>query len=167
MKSTQLERLSVAMSSSNLTMYEHKMSDIDYVLALGIAQSRTGESAGPLSRLYLSSSRAGLWRAFESVLTVVKRLGLRRNWRLTQDEAKTVAKQALLHHIAPGCACCSGRGYEVHPGSPSLSDRACKVCKGTGRRPVQKRLRPEILQVIIVLEHIDSVTESAVARLIR
>lgn len=162
-----LERLGVAMSTSDLTVDPIHRTDADYVIALGIAESRNNAVAGPLARLYMTSSKTSLRRAFESVYGLVKKLGAKRGWRLTEDEERVVSKQALMHHVSPACAPCHGRGYEVQPGTPVLSDRPCKACKGTGRRPIQKKLQPEIAQVVAVLENIDSITESAIARLVR
>lgn len=162
-----LERLSVAMSASDLTVDPDTRRDVDYVIALGIAESRNSAAAGPLARLYLTSSRSALRRAFESVYGLVKKLNLKRGWRLTEDEQRVVSKQSLLHHVSPACSPCEGRGYEVQPGTPVLSARLCKSCRGSGRRPVQRKLHQEILQTIAVLETIDSITESAVAKLVR
>jgi len=166
-KPSPLERLSTAMSSSDLTVVPDRRTDVDYVVALGIAESRNNAAAGPLARLYLTSSRTALRRAYESVGALVAKLNLKRRWKLTDDEARVVTKQALMHHVSPTCPACHGRGAEVHEGAPILSGRICKPCRGSGKRPVQKKHHDEIVQVITVLETIDQVTEDAVARLVR
>lgn len=161
-----LERLYVAVSASDLTVDPDQRKDVDYIIALGIAESRNGPGGG-LARLYLANSKSSLRRAFESVYGLVKRLNLKRGWRLTDDEQRVVSKQSLMHHVSPACSPCHGRGYELQVGTPVLSTKICKSCRGSGRRPVQRKLQQEILQTIAVLENIDSVTESAVARLVR
>lgn len=166
-KPSQLERLARARSTSDLTMDLERHRDVDVLIAAGIAESRNGLASAPLSRMYLASSRSSLRRAFESVHALVLRMSGRRRWGLTDDELKVVAKQATMHHIAPACPACSGRGYEVHEGAPVLSGKICKPCRGSGKRPIQKRLGQEITQVVGVLENIDAVTASAIARLLR
>lgn len=105
--------------------------------------------------------------AFQSVLNMVKRLNAKKNWRLNSRSIQVVALQALSHHIVPVCNHCHGRKFELIEGSPALSAKMCKHCHGTGKRPVQKKHRDYINQVIAVLEQIDDVTERAVARLVR
>ena len=159
-----LERLTTAMSTSDLTMEHHRRRDVDYILASGMAQARTQSATGGL---HMISTRRGLRRAFDSVLALVVRLNVKRSWRLTEDELKVVTKQAVMHHVAPACLSCQGRGWEVAEGAPALSGRICKPCRGSGKRPVQRKMHDEITQVIGVLESIDQVTEDAIVRLLR
>lgn len=155
-----LERLSSAMLSSDLRVDPDHRTDVDYIIAAGLA-------GGTSARLYLANSRTQLRRAIDTVATLTARLDMRRSWRLTDDEIRAVARLALLHHIEPACPVCHGRGYELQLGTPMLSDRVCKSCRGTGRRPIQRKLQSNIVQVIAALEQIDSVTESAIKRLLR
>lgn len=161
------ERLSTAVSSSDLTMDPDHRTDVDFITALGIAGSRHSAVASPMMRLHLSGTNTNLRAAFNSVLSLVKRLNAKKNWRLRPHSLNTVALQALSHHVAPTCPHCQGRKFELQEGSPVLSAKACTHCRGTGRRPVQKKHRDEIAHVIASLEQIDSVTERAVARLVR
>lgn len=162
-----LERLNVAMNSSDLSLdFDHR-TDLDYVVALGIAEARTGRTAAPLMRLHTTTSRLALKDAYAAVEALVRRLNAKSNWRLNSQSIRTVAERALAHHIAPACPHCCGRGFELQDNSPVLSAKACKHCQGSGRRPVQRKHRDEITKLISILEQIDSTTERAVARLVR
>lgn len=162
-----LERLSSALNSSDLTFDADHRGDLDYVAALGIAASRHGKVASPVMRVHYANSPGDLNSAFRAVVSLVKRFNAKRNWRLNAKSVQVVALHALSHHVDPVCQHCHGRKFELLEGSPTLSAKACRHCHGTGRRPVQKKHRDQIEHVIAALENIDSVTERAVARLVR
>lgn len=162
-----LERLSVAMSTSDLTLDANHRGAADYIIGLGVSAMRNGDVAGTLMHLHASRSAVTIKRAYEQVLGLVKRMNAKRGWGLTPAGVKDVAARALAHHTSPACEPCGGRGYELQPGAPVLSDRQCLVCRGTGRRPIHKRHRAEIEQVITTLELIDDVTERAIAKVVR
>lgn len=161
------ERLSTAVHTSDLTVDPDHRSDADYIIALGVAGARHSAVAAPLMHLHLSGSHSNLRAAYNSVLALTKRLNAKKNWRLNGRALHTVALHSLSHHVAPICPHCQGRKFEVLEGSPTLSTEACKHCHGTGRRPIQKKHRDQIQQLIAVLESIDEITERAVARLVR
>lgn len=161
------ERLTTALSSSDLTLDANHRGDLDMIIGLGIASHRLSSVAGPLMRLHIASSPAALNSAYESVLALVRRFNAKKNWRLAKHGLHAVALHALSHHVDPTCPACQGRKFELQDGSPVLSTKLCKQCNGTGRRQVQKKHRDEINHVIAALEQIDSVTERAVARLVR
>ena len=161
------ERLSTAVHTSDLTVDAEHRTDADYIIALGVACSRHSAVASPLMHLHLSGTNTNLRAAYNSVLSLAKRLNAKKGWRLNGRALDTVALQSLSHHVSPTCPHCHGRKFEVLEGTPTLSAEACKRCHGTGRRPVQKKHRDQIQQLITVLESIDEVTERAVARLVR
>lgn len=162
-----LERLSTAINSSDLTVDADHRTDADYIISLGIAGSRHSKVASPMMRLHLSGTNTSLKAAFDAVLSLVKRINAKRNWRLNGQSLTAVSLQALSHHVSPTCTCCKGRKFELQDGTPVLSTKPCRVCGGSGRRPVQKKFREEINHVVTALESIDDVTERAVARLVR
>jgi hypothetical protein len=162
-----LERLSSAVNTTDLTVDADHRTDADFIIALGIAGSRHSRVASPMMRLHVNGTNTNLRAAFESVLSLVKRLNAKRNWRLAGRSVDTVALQALSHHVNPTCPRCHGRKFELQDGTPVLSTKACLSCFGSGRRTVQKKFREEISHVISTLEQIDSTTERAVARLVR
>lgn len=161
------ERLSTAVHTSDLTVDPDHRRDADFVIALGLAGSRHAKAASHLMRLHLDGTHTSLKAAYHSVLALAKRLNAKKAWRLNGKALHAVALQSLSHHVSPTCTHCHGRKFEVLEGSPTLSTEACKHCHGTGRRPIQKRHREQIQQLIAVLESIDEVTERAVARLVR
>lgn len=162
-----LERLSVASSSSDLTVDPDHRGDVDYIVALGIAASRNGSVASPLTSLHLSTSPTSMNAAFSAVLGLVKRVNGKRNWRLNGQSSQVVALHALSHHVDPTCNSCKGRKFEVMEGAPALSSTPCRHCKGTGKRPIQKKYREQIQAVLAMLEAIDETTQRAVGRLVR
>lgn len=161
------ERLHRAFESQDLSLRPGKRGDADHLIALGLAAKAAGGPAAALIRVHLASSIGELRAALRSTLAIAKRLSQTRGWGLRGTSLMRVAEIALAHHIYPACFHCHGRGYDVVPGAPALSDRQCKHCGGSGHRPVQKKWRSEISELISVLERIDSVTEAAVARRLR
>ncbi len=47
---------------------------------------------------------------------------------------QTAVAQVLGWWLNPTCPVCSGRRWEVIPGTPKLSRKPCQTCKGTGER---------------------------------
>lgn len=162
-----LERLTSALSSSDLSFDPDHRTDLDYLVAAGIAASRNGAVALPLMNIQLASRPSDLHAAYEAVLVMVKRMNVKKAWGLAQHSVHAVALNALSHHVDPTCPHCQGRKYELQDGAPVLSVKHCKHCRGTGRRPIQKKHQEQINAVIATLEQIDSTTERAVARLVR
>lgn len=160
------ERLSVAQGSSDLTLDANHRGDLDFIIGLGMA-ARHSSAASPLMRLHIAATPAAMRSAYNSVLSLVKRFNSKRNWRLAGRSMHVVAVHALSHHVDPVCPACHGRKFELQEDAPVLSTKHCKACHGTGRRPVQKKHQEQISYVIAALENIDSVTERAVARLVR
>lgn len=162
-----LERLGVAMNSSDLSLdFDHR-TDLDYVMAAGVAEARNPAIASALLHLHTTTSRLALKDAYKAVEALVRRIDAKMNWRLNGQAIRTIAERALAHHIAPVCPHCQGRGFELQENSPVLSAKACKHCHGDGRRPVQRKHREEITKLIGILESIDAMTERAVSRLVR
>lgn len=161
------ERLSVALGSSDLTLDPNHRGDLDYILALGVASHRHSAVSGPLMHAHIAGRPEDLKAAYKAVLGLVKRMNLKKGWRLAGHGMHAVALHALSHHISPVCTHCHGRKFELQDGAPALSAKVCKACHGTGRRPVQKKHRDQINAVIAALEVIDSATERAVGCLVR
>ncbi|HOW46121.1 MAG TPA: hypothetical protein P5305_01535 [Rubrivivax sp.] len=161
------ERLLTAFRSSHLELDSEHRGDADYLIALGIAGSRSGMLGGDVLRLQLAGSPADYRNARESVVRLTRRLAMKHNWRLSGDNTRRVGELALAHHVFPTCPVCKGRRFEVVEGSPSLSGRACRACHGTGARPIQRKLGREIREVLETLERISEFTEGSVARLMR
>lgn len=59
----------------------------------------------------------------------------------------------VLGHLADDvCKPCEGRGYELMPGTPVLSDTLCVHCQGTGRRPLEGEAERELAEKISRME---------------
>jgi hypothetical protein len=164
---TEKERLHSAFGSGDLSLRAGRRGDADHLIALGLAARQVGGPADALIRVHLASSTTDLRAALRSTLSVAKRLAQARGWKVNGRNLVRVAELALAHHIYPTCLHCSGRGFEKAPNAPVLTTKRCTHCDGTGRRPIQKRWRPEIAELISVLERIDSVTQAAVVRRLR
>lgn len=55
----------------------------------------------------------------------------------------------VLAHLANDvCEPCNGRGYEVVPGTPMLSDVLCVHCQGTGRKQLPGEAEHRVLETI-------------------
>jgi hypothetical protein len=164
-KPSALERLATAVVTSDLTYDPERRVPLDHVIAMGLASIKSPTTSNVL-RLYLGQPEA--WAAAKlSVLAIVRRLDAKRGWRLSDRDLDRVATSSLHQHINPTCSHCKGRGFEVIPDTPALSAKACRHCHGTGRRTPGRRLRVEIEATIASLEHINSITEAAVRRLLR
>ena len=165
-KPSGLERLATAVATSDLTYDPDRRVPLDHIIALGLASAKSSVTSSVL-RLYLGQTPENWASAKVSVLAVVRRLNAKRGWELSPRDLDKVATSALHHHLNPVCSHCKGRGFEVIPDTPALSTKACKHCRGTGRRTPGKRLRGEIEATVASLEHINSITEAAVRRLLR
>jgi hypothetical protein len=72
----------------------------------------------------------------ENRIRLLELLGahVKREYPALKDlECRAVATGALYLYLVPRCKPCSGRGYEVRPDTPRLSDVPCRTCKGSGR----------------------------------
>lgn len=59
----------------------------------------------------------------------------------------------VLAHLANDvCLPCNGRGYEVVPDTPLLSDTLCLHCSGTGRAPLRGEAERALAETIARLE---------------
>jgi len=160
------ERLIRAFGSSDLSLVPGERKDADHLIALGLAEKAAGY-ASDVVKLHLVSTQSEYRRARDAAVRIAATLNERRNWRLARGNVRRVGELALAHHAFPACQECHGRGYEVDEGAPRLSGRICRVCGGTGIRPVQKRFRDHIRDVIEVIERVGRVTDGMVERLLR
>lgn len=163
---SRLERLAVAVSASNLTVDPDHYKPIDSIIALGMASQKSSVTSNVL-RLYMVGSPQAWHAAKASVLAIVQKLNWKRRWKLDVKLMDKVATHALLQHINPVCTHCKGRGLLKVQDAPTLSARLCPHCKGTGKRPLNKKLAIQIAATLSALEHIDAITEAAVARKLR
>lgn len=157
----QLERLAGALLARDLSLSSDHRGAVDIVAALGLA-SRRNDITSRLLRLYVDRTPEAMRGAREAVEGVVRRLDARKRWGLDDESISRVAHLALSHHLKPACSHCSGRGYRLTPGTPSLSHKTCEHCRGSGSRQIGKRLRTQVSATISKIEHINSMTEASV-----
>lgn len=135
---TSRERISMAQYTDDLgERPSEELGDVDIVRACGMA--------GQSNPLGLSIWR---WRysADHREITVVAR-GL---MEMGYDESLVVR---VLKHLAHDvCLHCHGRGYEMMPGAPVLSDVQCVHCQGTGKTPLAGEAERGLLDVIARME---------------
>jgi len=114
-----------AQQSSDLS--EHTQ-DVQLVRAAGIASVRK-RLGSMLPRFLASGGHEGRIWLIDLLCGVVRR----QYPALTEAERRGVAIGALYLYLIPRCAACKGRGFDVLPDAPMLSDRPCPQCRGTGR----------------------------------
>jgi len=69
---------------------------------------------------------------------LAQRLAFKDDWKLEDNQVKALAKAALKHWLIPVCPKCSGQRFEEIAGTHRLGKTPCKVCHGTGERPLPK-----------------------------
>jgi hypothetical protein len=157
-----IKKYSRSINSSNLKSDEHHFSADSLAVAAMVAMANGAELANLLFRvkygLDATSHRALLegWK-----VKVAKKAELRQ-WP-KHITAKKVAELSLGYWLNDVCEPCGGKGFEVEPGTPMLSDVPCKCCKGTAKRPLvcEANWRDYVLGM---LEELDEMTRSAGGR---
>ena len=136
------ERYFSAVRSSNLRSIERTTrSDSDVVGAVGLAAKREPLGAA-LMRLFTGDNNA----AHAVIDALTQKLVAHFPVSLRESEARTVATGVLAWNRANVCPACHGSGYEVIPGTPSLSDKECRACRGTGKTLFQKQFHRDKLK---------------------
>lgn len=91
--------------------------------------------AVPLARVM----HGGDYRAMHSIVRELADRGYRKSKhfdaRVTEGEAKRMAKATIAWFLHGTCKPCGGHGMERPEGAPMLSGRICKSCGGTKRIP--------------------------------
>ena len=146
-KTTQ-ERISHAMVSGNLKSSANGIGDAEYLTAVGMAAMRVHPAASPALRLHLAQDASSYKELRREVIKETGRLNFRERWNFINDQVRTVADAALRHFIVPVCDKCLGLKYERITGTPMLSERVCRVCHGSGERPVMEKYRRQIAGVL-------------------
>ena len=120
------EKVSAAQRSKNLQEVPYnQIGDIDVIRACGMVgvEMPLGLS---LWRLKYSDAENEFVNVFNGLLTMVLS-------RYHNCNGYQVTQTVIKHWLDNVCKACSGRGKEVVPGTPMLSDRDCEVCHGQGR----------------------------------
>ncbi len=121
-----LEHYLRAQDSSDLADHAERAGDVDWVRASGMV-ARQHECAMSVWRVIELGDYRALRPAFDNLMRLCAGHGI------DTHPAETVS-DVLAWMMEPTCPSCSGRGFELIPGTPTLSDRACGDCGGTGQR---------------------------------
>jgi len=159
-----LERLAAAFSASDLTLREGACS-LDAVIALGVVGASSGKGASALLRLAFDNDVTAIKAARRATIDKAKHLNAtsRQGWKIARfKELIAISEAALSLYLHPTCPACRGRKFEPIPGTPALSDRACKTCHGSGRHPLPARHRREVSDLVQALTDMEQLAEAAV-----
>lgn len=121
------ERISSAQGSDNLGEVQlDELGDIDIVRACGMVGAKF-----PLGVSLWRLKYSGDSREFRSALDGLAEM-MEKRWAEGVDVTDVVV-QVVKHWLDDVCHACNGRGYEMVPGAPVLSEKQCGVCGGEGR----------------------------------
>lgn len=118
------ERYITANQSSNLrcdTRSDAPIGSVGILVAVGWSPSRIGAA---LMRLHSKPDRNGLEQVHAQLMLQAEYWGIER--------PAAVSAAVLSWWLSHVCKPCSGVRFELIPGTPALSNRHCKACKGTG-----------------------------------
>lgn len=131
------ERIASAQASGDLgEVAPEEIGDIDFIRACGVVGVKHSLGVSLWRLKYGGDSRE-----FRAVLDGLTRLMERRPWPAGVDPADTVVR-VVKHWLDDVCHACDGRGYELVPGAPVLSDTPCQVCGGEGRLKLPRTDEP-------------------------
>lgn len=143
------ERITHAQLSGNLSEAKtaDELADVDVIRALGMIAA-TNPLGSAIWRVKYAQVESLLPYVVEALIELAVRLGIAE----TFDEAREALGRVIPYWLDDTCHECDGRGYMVVPGTPMLSDKACKACTGRGRiffgddKPLDQFLLDHLLQ---------------------
>lgn len=110
-----------ATATSNLRVEADVIGAADILIAAGWSASRIGSA---LMRLHTKPDTASLSLVHEQVAMQAARFKI--------AKPDVVASSVIAWWLSRLCRGCHGLKFELIPGTPTLSDKACPACKGTG-----------------------------------
>lgn len=120
------ERLASSQNTSDLGEHATGLGDVDYIRAAGMVAQKNPLGMALFRLKYSEIVEEALYCRNELAKLLVERRGTAR------ADAIIAAEKVLMHYLGDRCDDCGGTGYQVIPGTPTLSDVACPVCKGHG-----------------------------------
>ena len=157
-----LDRLAPALVTSDLTVTDH-LDNAHFVAALGFA-SRDYPIASPLVRMVLAHDKGAVHEARACACDMARKAAARRGVQLKLAELVTIGRQALEYAVNKTCPRCHGTKYELIQGTTRQSNKVCTACHGDGRRPLPRKNRALIVEVVARIERIESNLDTLVAQ---
>lgn len=147
-RSTQ-ERYLGARRSSNLRLVVDNTGSADLLIAAGwVARASERKSVALAIAGVMASERMAGANAVAEVLAgwLVKRSQYRSNHGMAQVQAHDLALTVLKWWQRPTCLDCGGHGHPLLPNSPVIDEtRECPTCLGTGKIPMARIVRSELV----------------------
>lgn len=154
------ERLASSQNTSDLGEHVTGLGDVDYIRAAGMVAQKNPLGMALFRLKYSEIIDEAMYCRNELVKLLETRRGV-----LREEAAKAVEK-VLVHHLSDRCDHCGGTGYQVIPGTPTLSDAACPVCKGEGVIKLNTK-NPDELWLQTQIAMLESEAAGAVMRKLR
>ena len=147
------DRYATAVRSNKLRSDADKTGDVDILGAAGLAgklvRTLPDGTTAPGAPLAMALLRlfTGDRRAAREIVEITAGMLVGKAHRLgaALDRPELVAAGVLGWHMDPACKACNGHGFHLIEGAPALSDQACGVCRGTGKRPFDPLFTAEAL----------------------
>lgn len=137
-----LNQLARAEVSSDLAHHPHHC-HVDVLGAAGMA-AYSNHAHMAIFRIKYLNDTAEIESAKRLFIMWARRSMINRN--IDPRSASRVGVQALTSWVCDVCQVCNGLGYQVVAGTPTLSDRPCGTCGGTGKNKVREH--GEIAEVV-------------------
>lgn len=141
-----LDRYASAVNSGNLASDPDTVfSDADVLGAAGLAAKRS-PLAISLARLFSGDNRAA-----PELVRIMAQMLVGKAYRLGAEiehvKAQDMARAILAWHRDGRCKACHGHGFDLtpadHGGRRTVTERACHVCRGTGKMPFEAQFTRE------------------------
>ena len=153
---TIIDRYAGAVRATSLKSSSETMADgtdpaktanrVDILGAAGFAAKRR-PLALALARLFAGDNKAAA-----EIVGILAVMVDAKSWQsdganVPRVEAEDIARKVLAWHRDGVCKACSGHGFELVHGAPSLSGVECKACKGSRRKPFDREFAMERLHL--------------------
>lgn len=132
------ERLASSQMTSDLGEHVTGLGDVDFIRAAGMVSQKNPLGMALFRLKYSEIVTEALYCRDGLVDLLTKRR------KVDRDSAIEAAERVLMHYLSDRCDHCGGTGYQVIPGTPTLSDQACPVCKGQGILKLKTKSEDEL-----------------------
>lgn len=141
------DRYAMAVRTSNLKSESTTtFSSADILGAAGLAAQRHPLAISLLRLFTGDNAAAGVIVDHMTQMTMSK-AHFAYSQAIDREAASIVSRLVLDWYRDRRCRPCRGLGHQLIPGTPKLSDQACKVCGGAGLRDFDAMFPPDRLQL--------------------